>query len=89
MLKTNLEKISEELSRYRDQSRQELFQNCISNKLKHTLDMYEADIQETTDFLYKAESARVLKTLVKIQKKSDKQAIIDSLEEESEDVENE
>lgn len=71
MLSENLILIKDELDRYKNVSRNELFTKCIDEKLKGTLKKYNEETNLTSTYLIEQSSIRVMKTLTKIQKKND------------------
>lgn len=91
-LKLNIASIQQDLNKYKGYTKTRLFQECIHEKLKYTVQMYNEEIDLNTDFLLSKESARVLKAITKIQKADDKN-LLDSLdlneENNEEDEENE
>ena len=81
-LKTVIDKIDEEINKYANFSRIELFEYCIQELLKEKLRLYSDEIDNTVQFLESRGSARVLKALAKIQKKEDKEIIEANLKKE-------
>lgn len=76
MLKSNIEKISEEINRYINLSRSELFTKCVDAKLKATLSLYMNVLNMTEQELRGKSSIRVIKAATKLQRDADKEAIL-------------
>lgn len=79
-----IDEIEVELSRYKDLSKVEIFNECINNRLAATLVKYNEKIDSTSEYLLRQSSVRVLKALTKIKKVNDKD-IINSYMEDSND----
>lgn len=74
-LENILDVISQELDRYKDISRVELFNQCIDSRLKAVLLRYNEATEATSNYLIRRGSARVLKTLTRMQKQEDKDVL--------------
>ncbi len=76
MLKNNIHAITAEISKYKDMSRAELYTKCVDEKLKATLSQYINVLNLTEQELRDKSSIRVLKAATKLQKQTDKEAIL-------------
>ena len=74
-LKEILDEIEQELNRYKDVSRTELFNQCIDERLKAVLLQYNEEADVTSNYLIRRGSARVLKALTRMQKQDDKDVL--------------
>ena len=81
-LKTIIDKIDAEITKYKNFSRVELFEYCIQELLKQKLKLYNDEIDNTVEFLENRGSTRIMKALTKIQKKEDKEVIEANLKKE-------
>lgn len=79
-LKENLIDISNELNKYKNISRNSLFTTCINNKLKNTLRQYNLEIELTSKYLIEQNTVRVMKTITKVQKQNDLEALEEAIE---------
>ena len=79
-LKENLTDISNELDKYKNISRSSLFTTCINNKLKNTLRQYNLEIELTSKYLIEQNTVRVMKTITKVQKENDLEALEQAIE---------
>lgn len=77
----NLKEIISDIDRYKDISRIDLINSCINKKLNLTLEEYQSDIDNTSEYLLKQNGTRVIKAITKIQKNNDKAVIESKLKE--------
>lgn len=82
-LKNNLAKIKAELALYDEFTRIELFNQCINQRLIHTLELYNVKTDQLSDFLLGQHGIRVLKAITKLQKFSDRKVIYENMKGES------
>jgi hypothetical protein len=81
MLHDTIMKITEELNRYKDLTPNQLFTQCINEKLKCTLLKYKVELQQSEEYLIKRKTCDVLKAITKIQKKQDKEDLQKAIQE--------
>lgn len=75
MLSTQIKHIKYDLNKYANMSQAELLSYCINDKLQGTLKTYNDEIRMNSDYLLTRSSFRVLKALIKLQKKADKNVL--------------
>lgn len=75
MLQENINDINEDLSKYLNMSRDELFTLFVNEKLQGTLRRYEVELEVTSDYLLRKNANIVFKRLTELQKDKDKEAL--------------
>ena len=79
-----LDSIELALNKYKDMDRDTLFNYCIDRRLQATLLNYNEELEGNTSYLLRKCGWRVLKTLTRMQKDDDKEAIKKHLKKEKE-----
>lgn len=77
-LNENLHQIQNELAEFKDISREELYSQCIDNKLTETVLKYNVDLDLNSKYLLTRASMKVLKGITKVQKAADKQILLEN-----------
>lgn len=75
-----LKELKEDLFKYSNMTKNQLWSECIDTKLKVTLNNYKADLEMSENYLETRESSRIMKALVTIQKQNYKNVIEDAIE---------
>lgn len=75
-----LNELKQDLFKYSNMTKSQLWSECIDIKLKVTLNNYKADLEMTQNYLETRESSRIMKALVTIQKQNYKNVIEDAIE---------
>lgn len=81
MLKSRIEEISSDISKYADLSRDALFTDCVDRKLKATLARYIDIINLDEKELRTKSSIRVIKAVTRMQHEEDKKRILEEAKE--------
>lgn len=77
-LNENLRQIQQELAEFKDIPREELYSQCIDDKLTETVLKYNADLDLNSKYLLTRASMKVLKGITKVQKAADKQILLEN-----------
>lgn len=72
----SLQMVKDELNRYLTISRDDLFTQCINERLKATLLEYGEHVENDSNFLMKQSEIRVFKAITRMQREEDKETII-------------
>lgn len=84
-LTRNLALIKTEMNKYTGMSHIDLFNYSINRRLMYTLQRYDANIDQLSDFILNQAGMRVLKAITKIQKFDDRKVIHDNMKEDIND----